>query len=692
MDTRSVIRSRRQSARLHKQSRDDKTAKQSLPSRRVSDTAVSRPRSVTPKPAQSQPTTSKAPTIKLAQSTTEPAQASEATFTANSSVKEGKRVANSPIFPNLPATKDTRPDANNKDLSPVTVLSRKPKAAATDDDGTEGRGRICGKWIKTAQGAMRLVQDTPQDVSRGAMGRLEATPVDEASYIPANRRRSARLAGSTPEVEDIKLPATIADSQATQPSTTEREAVAPTTPLKQGPTADSQHPPRRVSSGTSSDSSLTDFEELPPHNSLSLADKQAAEVNLAEKTSPIPELVADIARIIETSSPIAARASHSDKSNIATSTEQLAAETTVTTAPAPESSSIANSLTEAVDNANHNSSFPQPIVADPFPLEFNSEGTSSGQEIPSAFGKVVSLSAAAIPDTFTAIQDQTHGSRGVKRHAEEMSHDEQNPTQQQSLTASNRPLKFVTPTKRPNLIDSAASRDCYDIEDDELGGPDVGLWLDGENGGAGRVSGLQDEPPLHGTIKCGDCGRVPQKFVVCANCLKTGYCGKYCQMWNWPIHRKVCEASKEADSGEVKRQEEYLEGAWAGALQVLKKNVIDRDHDRGTEVQDQAEMQAIVHSSFMDHGVDKSIAEHRSGSVGGDGNEAVTSEEGIGQQVCGSDMGEDETVGVSVMADKHAGNDVQDKEDIVFKMPPPSPESMFRSRAMALRLAQATEV
>lgn len=690
MDTRAVIRSRRQSARLRKQPRDDKAAKQSMPNRRVSDTKVSRTKSVTPKHATPEPTTSKAATIKRARSTAEaaPNGALEPTIKVNSSVKKGERVANSPMFPSLPPTKAKSLDVDNIHQESDIALSRKPSAEATDQSSTKSRGgRFGARWIKTEQGAMRLVYDTPHDISRGAKSHAEKTLNGEASSLPDNLRRSVRLAGNTPRFEDMKTPVNNDDPKNTQHFTPENEDVAPLTPLKGGPAVEFQDPPRRVLSGVSLDPSLTDLGELPPRNNLPFAVGPYEEVDFVEKTSPIPELVTDTARIIETSSPTAARAYPSNTSSIAISTILSTVDTIATTVLAPESAHATHSSTEtidgAVDEADHNSSLAQPPIVDPMLLDSTSGETPLGKDIPTVFERIASLSPAATPDNFTAIRGQRDGPRGIKRPAEAIIDEEQDPMPHQNLATSDRPFLVRTPTRTGNLIESASSRDYYSVEDDELGSPGAGLWLGGETGEAARASGIQEEPHLHDMIKCGDCGKTPQKFIVCARCLKACYCGKYCQMWNWPIHRQVCDVSEEANLGDVKRQEEYMEGAWAGALQVLKDNSGNRKNDVGENKGEQAALQAILDSSFMGHGVGENIVEQGIGLLGGGG--GVTGEDGAEQE-------SDERMEGSVMADQNVGDNVQDKEYAVFKMPPPSPESMFRSRAMALRLAQAAEV
>lgn len=705
MDTRAVIRSRRHSARLHKQLRDGNSVNQSMPNRRASDKKVSRTRSAGLKPATNEPTTSKPATSKAATTkkvrfTTEaaPNRAPEPTVTADSAMKKGKCLANLPVLSNPSLAKVTHLNADNMQQDSDMTLSRKPSVEATGDIEAEGQGgRTRARWIKTAQGVMRLVNETAQDVSRGANNQAEETANREYSSLPEKLRRSARLAGSTPEFEDTKMPVSDTDSKARQPFTTERNDVAPLTSSMGGPAVESDDTLGRDSSGNSSDSSFTDLKGLPPHNNWSFADGPYEEVDFAEKTSPIPELVADIARIIETSSPTAARVFTNNTPNIATSTEASAANKTAATARALalESARVTSSANESVEKVidgavaefEYNSS-KQLEVADPMLLDSTSGETHPGGDTPTIFDNMASNSPAATPSILTEIQDQRVRPRGIKRPAGEISHEEQDPMLHQTLATSDRPSPVGTPTKTGNSIESAISQGWHDVADGELSSPGVGLCLDRETVSAGRASESQEQVRLENTINCGDCGKLRKKFIICARCLKTGYCGKYCQLWNWPIHREVCDASEEAVPGEVKRQEEYLEEAWAGALQVLRENAGGRNHVTGEDNGEQADPQAMAESGFTGHGAGENNAEQCIDLLGGSG--GVTGEDGAGQECL--DMDADEGMEESLLTDQHVDDDVQDMEDAVFKEPPPTPESMFRSRAMALRLAQAGEI
>lgn len=184
---------------------------------------------------------------------------------------------------------------------------------------------------------------------------------------------------------------------------------------------------------------------------------------------------------------------------------------------------------------------------------------------------------------------------------------------------------------------------------------------------------------------------MPKRFLVCTKCLKTRYCGKYCQIWNWPVHKRVCAASEEADPDEIKKQEVYLEGMWTGALGALEGEVVNpvvnpaAKTDGGIEEQDA--FQSTIDTRLKGNVVSENIVEQGIRLLRG--GEPVSGQDGAGQQGDG--------VGESLMqkmedAEDSAGDEVEEEEESsIFKMPPPSPESMFESRALALRLAKGEQ-
>lgn len=674
MDTRSVIRSRRHSARLHQQLHDDKAVKQSVPNRRVSDTGVSSTRK---KATTSKSAIPKAVTKKGAHSAADPApeRASEPSNTIDTLTKDVIHVADSPVIPIMASSKIARYIAKTHEAQFGT-------AETSEDLDTETRGSpVRARWVKTVEGAVRLVDDSPHNSLPGVTVQLEETPNGEPSSVSNNRRRSARLAGSTLGAEGMTMPVTNVRQQPSESATTEKKAVPPID-KKKG--LDPQRDLRRVSlsdSSDSSDSGLTDPDELPPYNNLSFAYNPTEEADFVEKTSPIPELVADIARIIETSSPITSRALDTNSrhtSNTATAIDSLAGETapTTTTAVAPKSAGVSDIPNEASTEDNYTLSSIQSATANQSPLGFASGENTDDMVVAQTLENNAALAHVMASDTVAEDNREVDNLRGLKRSAEEMSPDAQTPVRNsQHVGSSSRPFSFTTPTRTTNLIESARSRDNYDMEDSELGSPAAGLWLDGDSSAAapGRASEVQEEEPhLQDITKCGDCGKTHKKFIVCVKCMRTRYCGKYCQTWNWPVHRQSCHAAEEASPDEVKRQEEYLQGMWDGACGMLKEHAAGRNTETVGGDGEQADTRATVGSSSMDHRADE-----------------PTVEDEVGLEERG--MGSDERAGGSVMAE-HVGDGFQDEEVFNFKMPPSTPESMFQSRARALRLAQAEDV
>lgn len=84
-------------------------------------------------------------------------------------------------------------------------------------------------------------------------------------------------------------------------------------------------------------------------------------------------------------------------------------------------------------------------------------------------------------------------------------------------------------------------------------------------------------PHLKNIANCGNCGNAPELYIVCARCREMRYCGKYCQVWDWPLHRRVCVRCPSATDVEVDEQTRWLEDYWAGAMEMLEKSVVDPD-------------------------------------------------------------------------------------------------------------------
>lgn len=472
MDTRSVIRSRRQSARLNNQSRDNKSAKPSKTDTRVSNTRATTKTS-------HMPMTSTAPTTKRVDVADTSTKASytgilQPSSAAKGSTEKGERVTMSPEFPNLRLFNKTQAGHNN-------TRKGTPLAEVLENIGAGGQGGRVG------------ARQTP-DSSRSTITSTEKSRAVRASSQSDTLRRSAILASSTPAPEDLATPATSANSKTMQPSAKKKRDTAVLAFLKDdtGAGAEASTPvatdpprrlPHRVVVVDSSSSSLTDIDELSSHDELSLAD-DSDEVELAEKTSPIPELVADIGRIIENSSAIVLRAS----------SEASAFVGAFTSATALDGTRGANNSTEAVKEADVDPSIVQTTINNSATFGFTPNATSQSGGGSTAPGNTNSRFQVASSEALTAShhqRDSADSPRGIKRRAEEMSDVEQVHVRKQQLEATDHLSTVVQGTV--NLIESASSRDCYDDVDVEMFNMDGNIWLDGVTGEPARATGLLEE-------------------------------------------------------------------------------------------------------------------------------------------------------------------------------------------------------
>lgn len=162
-------------------------------------------------------------------------------------------------------------------------------------------------------------------------------------------------------------------------------------------------------------------------------------------------------------------------------------------------------------------------------------------------------------------------------------------------------------------------------------------------------------PHLTEETKCGNCGKVPRKYLVCVECLKTRYCGKYCQLWDWPLHELVCCRSVLAREQEVEQQKKWLEEYWSGAMDMLEHCSAGSRHEllqsEGAESIDTVD--AVV---------------HRDANKDDDSEARVPV---VGAVVSRAEQDEDRS--------NMSG---------VTETRPPTPPSMYWSRAMSLHLAR----
>lgn len=125
-------------------------------------------------------------------------------------------------------------------------------------------------------------------------------------------------------------------------------------------------------------------------------------------------------------------------------------------------------------------------------------------------------------------------------------------------------------------------------------------------------------PHLKDITKCASCGKEPKKYLVCARCLQTRYCGKYCQIWDWQLHGQVCVRSDNATDEEVAEFEDWVEEYWAGAMQLLSEKVVGEvepmevndESDGGQNDENEEEMtdgykavlNTVAHEQLVDEG------------------------------------------------------------------------------------------
>lgn len=190
-------------------------------------------------------------------------------------------------------------------------------------------------------------------------------------------------------------------------------------------------------------------------------------------------------------------------------------------------------------------------------------------------------------------------------------------------------------------------------------------------------------PHLKNVTRCGNCGRTPARYLVCLRCLETRYCGKYCQIWDWQLHRRLCSRSILANDEGVIKQEEWLEEYWAGAVEMLLQNVVDTDEPVG--IDEAATMHGHLESKSEDeHDVNMgNVAQDRRG-----GEPDLSRDSKLY-----SDEQDDQDAGKSSDSEEDAKapgaeGDEDQVERASVRRRSSSPPSMFWSRAMSLHLAR----
>lgn len=338
----------------------------------------------------------------------------------------------------------------------------------------------------------------------------------------------------------------------------------------------------------------THHDELPVHGLKS--DRLLQEPDILQNTSPIPELVADIEKIVQ-SSPMAGGNLADDGARGTRSS---------TPAEALKKRAPLKMVTRSRTLRSSSRSIENTIKTG---MGLGSEKTDSeSSQFDGAFDDSIGgRRRKKKPQTIdvTASTVKPREPRGTKRSAKELSQDEgsaDTPSLRECRKPNSGGSQPEVDLSSANPIETATSRDAFSVDHPEVEAPiDIGEFArrsdepanpvmlaqmlstnlgradsdidstaadDGSEGVSQRLSPEADTP------RCADCGREPERYLVCAKCKEAIYCSKYCQIWNWPLHKNHCAASDEADPAEIEMQEAYLGEMWAAALKMLREEKI----------------------------------------------------------------------------------------------------------------------
>lgn len=658
MDTRSVMRSRRRSTRLIGQPpQDERVKRPTAGKRRHSDHNTSGRTSSNASREGSCPqmgSTSKTPSRHDARPATPTSNATGAV------AKTEDRDTVLPMFPNLRSSKSKASQSHGAEVDSITVPHEEPAKHASE---SAVKGHVSMKWVKTARGSIRLASDSPAGNTKNNADEKssEGEEGNRASSATA-RRQSRRLASMTPDVAGETVEVKPVTSRATSSKTrtianTICAADTAGSDAEQESEPDSQDHPTRAASEHNGITHLTHHEELPIQDQET--NRLVQNPDTLQNTSPIPELVADIEKII-LSSPVGGRksANHGSKHTLALTP----AEALKKRAPAgmETSSRTLRSSSRALDNASKSGKRLGSENAD------SQSSQLDGAYDDSIRGRRKKKTRAAGDTANTSKPSEPRGTkRGMELSQDEGDADTPGPRQRRRPNRGGpKPEVDLSST---NPIETATSRDAFSVDDPRVENPlSIGEFArrsnepanpvmlaqmissrnpeaaDSDIGSSAAVDGSQEadqsRSPEDEAHKCEDCGRSPERYLVCAKCQEAVYCGKYCQIWNWPSHKSSCRASGEADQAEIELQEAYLGEMWAAALRVLREEEM-----AGGTLESLLLGEAVQHSparpTFMGQG----------------------SSHGF--------------VGLDLDASQPAGHD---------------PQSIERSRAMSMRLAQAT--
>ncbi|KAL1868923.1 hypothetical protein Daus18300_005759 [Diaporthe australafricana] len=591
MDTRSVVRSRRRSTRLTGQSPQDERVQQPAASKRRASSHDTSPR---PKHDASREarrlekgSNSKNPSlIQKARSETP-----ESFATKNLTRNKDKGII-FPLIPNLNPSRTLSP------LGTRTTAASDAFPSKVSDD--VAKDHVSKKWVKTARGSVRLASDPPADKTNHSHDWQDGDEEKgQEAQVAVVRRRSSRLASMTPDVEDVAE--TTSQGEPIPPRTKTKKGQALNTaastmsslgscPKKDVPLS-LQDTSTRATPGQARTATTGHPSQLP------FGDRRSQQLiqedrELIEDTSPIPELVADIERII-LSSPVPNEDAGDARSQ----------NTIPPTLPQGHASVIDRSSTLRSSKSSDENKHKKSLLSNSETLVDTEQTDSESSQVDGAFDDSIRRNKQKQPQAArpTASKSRPSGSRGKKRRNEELSQDEGDADttrvrrrRQPDSDESKREVDLSSASP----IDIATSRNSFSVDDSShQSSLDVGesARRTGEPvnpvllaqmlnthpermDSAAAASAPSDDgylaasqpQALEESLKCVDCGRAPKSYLVCANCQQAVYCGKYCQIWNWPIHKTRCHASDEADQAEVEMQEVYLRDMWSAGVRMLQ--------------------------------------------------------------------------------------------------------------------------
>lgn len=597
MDTRSVVRSRRRSTRLTGQPPQDERVKRSTTGKRRDSGHNT--------PARNSSDSSREGSCAEIDSTSKASSsqnihvaihvATPNTNTTKPVVKADEEGLVLPLFPNLRSSRAKATQSPEAETDHIAAPLKDSVDTSTDN---AIKGQVSTKWVKTERGSIMLASDSEAEGTKNNANKRsdEAEEGQNASSAMAGRR-SRRLSSMTPDVRDETVEVeprpsrhTVSKTKATATTASACVGTDPNTEQEYQAEPDLQDLSIGATSEHDPTTRPTHQDEVPIHDGKAIRPLQKPDI--LQNASAIPELVADIEKIV-LSSPMAGEDSADDGTRgMKASTPAKALKKRAPATVATKSRTLRSS-SRSVDSASKTGK------------GLGSEQTDSeSSQLDGAFDDSIrgrrKKKNEQAPDG-TADTAKPIEPRGTKRGAEELSQDEGStvtPRLRQRQKPNSDGSKPEVDLSSANPIETATSRDAFSVDhpgveapvnigefarrSDEPANPvmlahmlsthperavsdiDSNAADDGSEGVSQRLS-PEFEPP-----KCADCGRSPERYLVCAKCKEAIYCGKYCQIWNWPQHKNRCVASDETDQAEIDLQEAYLGEMWADALKLLE--------------------------------------------------------------------------------------------------------------------------